>query len=269
MDIKILSYKSNNNFKLITDTVTNLLINMLKAKEINLNEFERHTEVNKDRFIAFLPSRQDTISTMNDMKKIRTIKINPDQFNVKSDLDLDIDCRYGLLEFHLIKDKVFCRIVLNSKLLISDIINLDNLLYSLAILSSKTLGFCEYSLIKGPEEKYTIFKGGVVVNNISQGPGTFDKVIGFSGFKIGEIMQEIDSNIDVLIAPKIVKELELSIKEATSMKNILEKMNLNEPRMMRDNEKLIEQATKLLEINKELLYKDITTEERYFKINLK
>jgi hypothetical protein len=245
------------------------LTTLLNAKEVPLTEFERHTEVTKDRFIAYNP-REETIDTLTDMKKMRSVKLPASILNIKSDLDNDIDIRYAMIEYHEIKDRIYMRIIFNS-LIVGKFIDDTKFINRLAGEISKSVGLVEFNLISDAQEQYIAYNGGVIKKQMNQ-RGTFDMLIGITGVKIGDVMQEIDGNVDVLIAPRFVRELEGYLKEAKTMLKQLEAAGITkekEPRMFEDNEKMITQSEKQLTTVREQMFKDISVEERYVKLELR
>lgn len=247
------------------EILNNIIIKALKATEVTNTEFEKHTLVNIDRYIAYKP-RELSINTMNDLKKIRSIHIpNTNDSTTKSDLDIHIDIRYGLIEYHYIEGRLVTRIVLNSRILKRlDIVKLYQFIASEA--SKEMKPKVEFSNILNDKEQFLMFFKGMILKKIEGGPGTFDNVYAYTGLYIAKIMDNIDKNIDVLIAPRIVRELELDLLKSKETLNRLKALGIDDKDIEADNLKQIKDSEELLDKARKDMYKDITVEERYFKI---
>ena len=217
-----------------------------------------------DRYLAYKP-REEKIETLKDLSKLETVRLkSPTEPSLQSDLDVHIDKRYGLVEYHTIGSRIFARVVLNS-IVASRIIDTGILVRTWCAVSSKDCT-TEFSYINGDYEEFTKFANGSVVSQMKEGPGTFNKVVAVHDFRIGDVMQKIDENIDVLIAPRLVRELETHIKRAKQTVQRLKDLGIKDARIERDNNKSISQSERLLSTVKNDMYKEANVEEVYFRL---
>lgn len=268
MNIALLSSMvEQQHFGSLLETLSSTLLKLLNARKVSSTEFERHTLVSVDRYIAYAP-REDKINTLNDMTKIRKVKLPQNNIpELMSDMDIHIDYRYGLIEYHHINNRLFGRIIINSRLT-SGPLDLFKLTRAWCKEGSREMGgTTEFSMIDGDDEVFTKYNRGVEVSTISGSNGTFDKVLAMYGFAIGNVMKTIDDNVDVLIAPRLVRELEVSITKAKETLNKLYALGLTDERMEKDNKDAITSSERLLEKTREDMYKDVTVEEVHFRIN--
>ena len=261
--------------------VSKTVSNIVPCKEISKKEFVANTSRPVSHYLAKM---NDTYDYLKDRKTLANyLSKHPDIVAGKipdgsttliqtpyyklSDLDIDIDPTYFMIESHFIEPrdyetsevlpgKLFIRIIINKAASLRE----EGLMIRVAEKLSRNR-VTEFLMVKPGEDKkpgmemYYQYAGGVEKEAKSASSGLFTWYRDQTGIDIATVMEQVDRNIDMALAPQMIADLKALKTASQAMVVELQKQGIDDVDVRRDNEKDAREIDELIKKNQDFVAK--------------
>lgn len=263
----------------IMDFAVRILNRMFECRVVSRKQFTKHTNREVAAYIAkvndgyeYIMNRQLFAQQAKSDLSIKDMTtMHQSAYTKPTDLDMDIDPKYFMIEGHYVvpfdaetkqylTPKMYLRIILNKCLVIRE----EAVMLELAKQMSRNRR-TEYILIKrasanadireGVEMYYQFNNSQTKMSKAAQA-GLFSWYKEYTGIDIAHIMAQIDRNLDIHLAPQIIRDIEAMIKAGDEFVNKMRQLSPSEEvddDILEDNADVKKEMTQIITHNQQLL----------------